>query len=312
MQVDTLNVVNRVVSWQRAEMPCWWVTVLATHGGSPAPVGSVFALNEAEEAVGSIGSPALTRVLAQRLIKHTPRTPVDWVFGADATQARALDFPVGADPVTVRVEPVRPEHRDGFAAMAQLLGARCSAERDSLSGAVREVPPQSAVLPDGRDAVVYHPPWRLLLSGAAPVTVAVADVAPALHFECVVFEPRAPYRAAWPRRAGLADVRLVSELADSVASTLDAKTAVLALAHDPAVDDPLLWLALDTPVFLVGALGSRANHAARLERLALRGASADALARIEGPVGLDIRSRTPAEIGVAILAQLIAARAAGA
>lgn len=311
MHADTLKVVNRVVSWQRAAMPCWWVTVRHTYGASPVPVGSAFAVNEAEESVGSIGSPALTRVLAQRIVKNAPSDSVEWVFGADAVQARALDFPVGADPVTVRVEPVQPEHRDGFDTLARLLSARRSAERDPRTGAVREASADAAVLHDESDVLVYHPPWRLLLAGAAPVSVAVAEAAPGLHFECVVYEPRAPYRTAWPRRAALADVRILATLEDGNATAqLDPKTAVLALAHDPAVDDPLLWLALEAPVFLVGALGSRANHAARLARLEARGASSDALARIRGPVGLDIGSRTPAEISVAILAQLISARAA--
>ena len=88
---------------------------------------------------------------------------------------------------------------------------------------------------------------------------------------------------------------------------LDARTAVVALTHDPKIDDPGLAAALRSDVFYIGALGSRRTHAARLERLTARGFDAPSLQRIHGPIGLDIRAATPAEIAVSILAEVVSA-----
>jgi len=89
---------------------------------------------------------------------------------------------------------------------------------------------------------------------------------------------------------------------------LDACTAIVALSHDPKIDEPALQAAMDSNVFYIGALGSKGNHAKRLERLAAAGYSQEQLSRVHGPIGLPLGGRSPAEIAVAILAQVIQAR----
>ncbi len=306
---DTQHAARRAVSWHRAGMRCWWVTVLGTFGSSPAPAGSTLALSESEEITGNVGLPAMERLVTQRILSLQPSESVEWVIGGDSDSARALDFPAGADPLTVWVEPVTDSVAGGLASLVQLLEDRRSGSRNLRSGAVQEAHVSAAVLSDG-DSVVHHPPWRLLISGASPVALELCRRSQGLQLDCVVIEPRPEFQSTWPEAVVGAAVHHEPRPADAVLADtrLDARSAVLALAHDPAIDDPLLYAALGTPVFLLGALGSRANHAARLQRLAARGATDDVLTRIQGPVGLDIGSRSPAEISVAIIAQVILSR----
>ena len=150
---------------------------------------------------------------------------------------------------------------------------------------------------------VQVPLPRLVITGAVHISQFLAPMADMAGFDVVIIDPRTAF--ATPERFPGADIRAhwpdiaLAELA------LDPFTAVAALTHDPKIDDPALALALTHGCFYVGALGSRKTHAARLERLAARGASPEALATIHAPIGLDIGAASPAEIAVSILAQVI-------
>jgi xanthine dehydrogenase accessory factor len=150
---------------------------------------------------------------------------------------------------------------------------------------------------------VYNPPVRLLLVGAVHIAQALAPMSRLVGAEPLVVDPRrafatagrfpgVPVLAEWPEPA-------LARLA------LDRRTAVVALTHDPKIDDPALAAALRSPAFYVGALGSRKTQAARRERLLALGCVPEQLARLDGPVGLDIGAVSPAEIAVAILGQLV-------
>jgi xanthine dehydrogenase accessory factor len=158
---------------------------------------------------------------------------------------------------------------------------------------------------DGEHVQRIDPPQRLILIGAVHIAQMLVPLAGTLGWRTHVVDPRAAF-AAGPRFAGLEiDPRWPDEaLADWEP---DAATAVVALTHDPKIDDPGLAAALRTPAYYVGALGSRRTHASRLVRLAGLGFDAPALARIDGPVGLPIGAAGPAEIAVAIAAGIIAA-----
>ncbi|HRP98269.1 MAG TPA: XdhC family protein [Rhodocyclaceae bacterium] len=147
---------------------------------------------------------------------------------------------------------------------------------------------------------------RLVIVGAVHITQALAPMAAIAGFEVVVVDPRRAF--ATPER--LPGVTLVTEWPDEALERigLDAGTAVVTLTHDPKLDDPALLSAVTSPVFYIGALGSPRTHARRIERLTEAGCTADALARIHAPVGLDLGGRTPPEIAVSILAQLVHAR----
>lgn len=158
--------------------------------------------------------------------------------------------------------------------------------------------------PDGRYFLqVHNPPHRMVVVGAVHVAQPLTQMAGLAGFQVSLVDPREAFntearfpdvdrRIAWPE-AALSGIEL------------DHRTAVVTLTHDPKLDDPALATALASPVFYIGALGSRKTHGRRLERLRDAGFDDDALSRIHGPVGLDIGARTPGEIAAAILAQVI-------
>src|SRR5688500_5595752 len=163
----------------------------------------------------------------------------------------------------------------------------------------------SVMLEDGRAFVTVHlPPPRLVVIGAVHISQALAPLARIAGFDLTVIDPRTAF--ATPER--FADVPLLAEWPEEALkqAPLDPYTALAALTHDPKVDDFPLLAALRARCFYVGALGSRKTHAKRIERLLRQGASANDVERIHAPIGIDIGAQSPAEIAVAILAEVIA------
>ncbi len=153
---------------------------------------------------------------------------------------------------------------------------------------------------------VSSPPPRLLVVGAVHIAQALTSLARQVGFAVTVVDPRAAFASA----VRFPDVTLVADWPDEVLPALapDRRTAVVVLTHDAKIDDPALLAALRTEAFYVGALGSRRSHADRIQRLAAAGVDAAALARIRGPVGLAIGARSPTEMAISILAEIIAVR----
>jgi xanthine dehydrogenase accessory factor len=155
---------------------------------------------------------------------------------------------------------------------------------------------------------VFGPKWRLLLIGAGQLSQAVASIAQLLDFEVLVCDPREEYTATLKHNLDLQGVRHVDGMPDDVVVALkpDAHTASVALTHDSKLDDMALMEALNSQAFYVGALGSRRNQSTRKARLAEHfGLSEAALSRLHGPVGLNLGAKTPAEIAVSIVAQIV-------
>jgi xanthine dehydrogenase accessory factor len=154
---------------------------------------------------------------------------------------------------------------------------------------------------------VYVPPPRLIIVGAVHIAQSLAPMATMLEFDVTVVDPR----GAWATAQRFPGVNVIQDWADEAfqAMGLDVSTAVVTLTHDPKLDDPALEAALKSDVFYVGALGSRRTHAKRKERLAEAGITDEQFARIHGPIGLNIGARSPAEIAVSILGQIIEVRA---
>jgi xanthine dehydrogenase accessory factor len=154
---------------------------------------------------------------------------------------------------------------------------------------------------------VYVPPPRLIVVGAVHIAQSLAPMATMLEFDVTVVDPR----GAWATAQRFPGVNVIQDWADEAfqAMGLDSSTAVVTLTHDPKLDDPALEAALTSDVFYVGALGSRRTHAKRKERLAEAGITDEQFARIHGPIGLNIGAKSPAEIAVSILGQIIEVRA---
>lgn len=159
---------------------------------------------------------------------------------------------------------------------------------------------------DGRELFLnpFNPPLRMVLVGAVHIAQALAPMAQMLGYAVTIVDPR----GAFAEQARFMGLRLVAEWPDGFLEREppDSRTAVVLLTHDPKIDDAALLPALKSRAFYIGALGSRKTHRARIERMHAAGFDAEACARIHGPVGLDIGARTPAEIAVAILAEVTA------
>lgn len=161
---------------------------------------------------------------------------------------------------------------------------------------------------DGLFARAYVPAPRLLIVGAVHIAQALAPMAASAGFEVIVIDPR----GAFASPARFPGIQLTDEWPDDALARLglDAATALVVLSHDPKLDDPALERALPSPVFYIGALGSRRTHQKRLDRLQAAGMG-EWVGRIHSPIGLDLGGRSPSEIAVSILAELIQVRYRG-
>lgn len=171
--------------------------------------------------------------------------------------------------------------------------------------ALREDKPRTVETPEGTVFInAFNPPLRLLIVGAVHIAQPLARMAAMTGYDVTIIDPRRAF-ATEDRFPG---VTLLGDWPDAGVSSLtpDTRTAVVTLTHDPKLDDAALSIALNSPCFYVGCLGSKKTHAARLARLALAGFDDTAVARIHGPVGLSIGAKSPAEIAISIMAQLTA------
>jgi len=147
----------------------------------------------------------------------------------------------------------------------------------------------------------FNPPLRMFIVGGVHIAQALAPMAALAGYDVTVNDPRGSFAS----RERFPNVALSDQWPDEALAAYapDSRTAIVTLTHDPKLDDPALALALRSPAFYIGALGSRKTHAARLERLAEQGFSGEELIRINGPLGLALGGRSPAEIAIATLAQ---------
>ena len=183
-----------------------------------------------------------------------------------------------------------------------LTPAQSRAARDALAAE------RSGILTghDGIFVTVFLPPLRLCVIGAVHIAQVLIPMAQLAGYEVVLIDPR----RAWATARRFPGLVLDLDWPDTALGRLapDRRTAVVALTHDPKLDDPALRTALETEAYYIGALGSQKTHAERLKRLAEAGVSDRQLARIHGPIGLAIGSRSPAEIAISILAQMTQVR----
>lgn len=319
MHSNDHSVLTQALAWREAGLRCVLVTVRQTYGASPRPPGAVAAISEQGQIVGSVSGGCveddlLDDVRAGIFWRPTAPAVVLREYGRDAAERTRYRLPCGHS-LKLAIETRWPA-----APVAQALAAM-AAHRPVLrhlrygNGAVtlHTAPDALAGHPALReDAEGLHAVWgprlRLLLIGASEVARYLAPLAQSLGYAVTVCDPRDEYRSSWPQ----ADVALTAAMPDDVvqAFACDARTAVITVSHDPKLDDLALMEALTTPAFYVGALGSRANSRQRRDRLRLFDVTEPQLARLRAPVGLPIHSRTPAEIAVAIAAELVSVQRA--
>ena len=302
------EVLSTLRAWQAQGHAAALATVVRTYGSSPRPPGSLAAIRGDGAVIGSVSGGCIEQDLIERVRTAIPALPQRLVYGGAPEKSRRWRMPCGGQMELVL------EAAPGAALLDQLLAAlqaRQSIARrlDLTSGASSLFTPGATtrLVCDAHHLITPHgPQLRLLIIGAVHTARYLADMAAALDYSVLVCDPREEYRATWNVPGS---ELLIGMPDDAVAAAQpDAYTAIVALTHDPKLDDMALMEALRSPAFYVGALGSQRNNARRRERLALLDLAADDIARLRGPVGLPIGSHTPPEIAVAILADLIAVR----
>ncbi|MBW8365381.1 MAG: XdhC family protein [Rhizobium sp.] len=285
------------------------VTVARTWGSAPRPPGAWMALRDDGRVQGSVSGGCIEDDLIARMAagEFHGTQPFVQRYGVTPDEARRFGLPCGG-VVELVIEPAPDAAALGDLARRIAAGqlALRSIDLDSGAATVRDGCRSDQLSWDGRNLTTLHgPAWRLLIIGAGQISRYLASMAQALDYQVLICDPRVEYSAGWdvPGAALLAGMpdNAVVELG------LDPRSAVVALTHDPKLDDMALLEALKSPAFYVGALGSRANNARRRERLLQHFDLSEAeIARLHGPVGLPIGSRTPPEIAVSILAEITA------
>lgn len=313
MRIDDLILLEKAVAWYTAGQRVFWVTVVETWGSAPRPAGATLIMRDDGGMAGSVSGGCIEGDLAEwvRTLSAPLDVPLWRDYGISDTQAQRTGLACGGK-LKVLVEEIldltwvrrwQALLRDGMACQRRvaLHDGRVEMASSPTFATAPHVHVQAGWL-------VCHsaPPWCLLLIGAGQLARHVAHFALALDYRVIVSEPRVEYAQMWD----VPDTELTPMMPDDAvrAYVRDARGALLALTHDPRLDDLGLWEALAGPAFYIGALGSRVSAARRRERLLALGSRAEDVARIHGPAGLPLGGRASAEIALAMVAELTAQR----
>ena len=314
-----LLVLRDLCAWRRAGQHAILVTVVRSWGSSPRPVGSILAIAENGRMTGSVSGGCIEDDLVLRYQelwraqssedRAHKIAPVFLTYGVTADEAHRFGLPCGGTLELLVEHDPEPEEigalLDGLAG-GQLM-RRSVRLSDGLALHQQAHQPEEPLADDASVSNTFGPSYRMLLIGAGQLTEYLATMALFSGFEVTVCEPREEVRVAW-RVAGAS---VVADMPDDAVTAFapDKRSVVIALTHDPKLDDLALLEALKSPAFYVGAIGSRRNNDARRQRLQEHfDVTAEELARLRGPVGVFIGSKTPPEIAVSILAEVVAAK----
>ena len=323
-------VLRTLRDWRLAGRRALLATVVRTWGSSPRPVGSIMALCEDGTVVGSVSGGCIeddlidqhTRAYAQaRAPAENAANPVPGLrampsgapgfvkYGVTADEAHRFGLPCGGTlELLLEYDPDAEQLRQ----LVQGLEAGQLMQRHvRLSdGAVQlqaASSPAELLINEVELINTFGPEYRMLLIGAGQLTEYLATMALFSGFAVTVCDPREEYSGAWQ----VAGVTLTREMPDDVVASFrpDRRSCVIALTHDPKLDDLALLEALATEAFYVGAIGSRRNNDARHQRMLEHfGMTPAQLARLRGPIGIFIGSKTPAEIAVSVMAEVLAVK----
>ena len=311
------QVLHSALAWKRAGHRVTLVTVVETWGSAPRPPGALLAIREDGQISGSVSGGCVEDDLIDRQRKtphgkdvvHFGGTHPELIsYGVSTEEAARFGLPCGG-ALKLLQEPVLEATW-----LESLLdkAARHELALRTVEIATGKVSIGSATRADVLELtathlkVVHGPRWRLLIIGAGQLSRYLAEMAQALDYQVSVCDPREEYANDW----SVPNTTLLRTMPDDTVLTLqpDAHTAVVAVTHDPKLDDMALMEALKSPAFYVGALGSRVNTAKRKERLKEFDLAQSEIDKLHGPIGLRIGSRTPPEIAISILAEITAVK----
>lgn len=306
-----VDVIRTAMDWMNSGHRVVMGTVVRTWGSSPRPPGSLMIVRDDGQVAGSVSGGCIEDDLIDRVRRGelAARLPQITTYGATAEEAQRFGLPCGGT-VQMVLEPLgaQSQLRELLAAIERHDVVRRRLELATGLVALAPSTTDEGVRFDGATLETVHGPrMRLLIIGAGQMSRYLARMATMLDYRVTVCDPRDEYHDGWE---GEDNVTLSRTMPDDLvlAMNLDAHSAVVALTHDPKLDDLALMEALKTPAFYVGALGSRRNNEARKQRLLDFDVSAAEVARLRGPVGLNLGGKTPPEIALAIVAEMTAAR----
>ena len=305
-------VLRSLRDWRLAGQRAMLVTVVRTWGSSPRPVGSIMALCESGAVVGSVSGGCIEDDL---ISQHTqgnriPTGAPQFVrYGVSADEAHRFGLPCGGtlelllefDPAAAQLDELVRGLESG-----KLMQRTVKLADGAVSLSPTHAP---AVLSATATELVntFGPEYRMLLIGAGQLSEFLATMAIFSGFAVTVCDPREEYRGAWNVPAA----HVLSDMPDDVVQAFrpDRRSCVVALTHDPKLDDLALLEAIKSDAFYVGAIGSRRNAQARKQRMIEHFEQTDvSLARLRGPIGIYIGSKTPPEIAVSVMAEVLAVK----
>ena len=308
-------VLRTLKAWREAGQRAMITTVVRTWGSSPRPVGSIMALCETGAVVGSVSGGCIEDDLIYQYTKSASAgtllqgPPVSIKYGISADEAHRFGLPCGGTlELLLEFNPDAQALHDLITRLEQ--GQLMLRTTELATGQVTlasSAAPSALSMSETQLINSFGPEYRMLLIGAGQMTEYLATMALFNGFAVTVCDPREEYRGAW----SVAGVTLTSEMPDDLVQAFkpDRRSCVIALTHDPKLDDLALLEALNTEAFYIGAIGSRRNNEARHQRMIAHfDQTTETLARLRGPIGIYIGSKTPAEIAVSIMAEVLAVK----
>lgn len=303
------EVLSRAVEWLNQGYKAHLFTVIQTWGSAPRLPGAVLVVREDGHLAGSVSGGCIEDDLVDKAVhQELPRKPECMEYGVTQDEAQRFGIPCGGR-LRIFAEPLTDPKQlqivvDSIAQRKLIRRSVHLVTGESILAAAS--PGDTPLLDGGWFHSYFGPKWRLLIIGANQLGAVLASMAQTLDFDVIVCDPREETGAEW-RVEG---VTWAYGMPDDVVLEMnpDECTAIVAVTHDPKLDDMALLEALKSNAFYVGALGSNKSQEKRRERMRMFDLSEAEIARLRGPVGLPIGSRTPAEIAVAILAELIQVR----
>ncbi len=310
MNSTDLSVLKAAVDWLKSGHQVAIATVIQTWGSAPRPIGSWLAIRGDGQVTGSVSGGCVEDDLIRRVQTEilTRELPEMVVYGVSQQEAARFGLPCGGT-LRLLVEP-KPELAILEAVLASISNHQITSRIVDLSTGKSKLESgnrnEAFICNDRLMKTTYGPRWRMVIIGAGQLSLYTADFALASDFEVIVIDPREEYAEGIDRE----QIQFIKGMPDDVLLEIgvDSHTAVVALTHDPKLDDMALMEALKSPAFYVGALGSKVNTQKRKTRLLDFDVTQEQVERLHGPVGLYIGALTPPEIAVSILAEVIAVK----
>lgn len=307
-----LVVLRKLLEWRRSGKKALLATVVRTWGSSPRPVGSIMALCENGSVVGSVSGGCIEDDLIRTYSTETifpsgPPKPLK--YGITADEAHRFGLPCGGTLELLL------EFNIDIEILADLVNKLSSGQLiqritkldDGMVHLSQVSAPAELLLTDSELINTFGPEYRMLIIGAGQLSEYLAIMALFNGFNVTVCDPRDEYRSSWK----IEGVTMTSEMPDDVviAMKLDSRSCVVALTHDPKLDDLALLDALQTTAFYIGAIGSRRNNEDRRKRLIeYFDHTPESISGLRGPIGIYIGSKTPSEIAVSVMAEILAVK----